>query len=60
MDDAPNWPLTLQIVGIVVAMAFVPLLPLAVWKLEQWWTARRKLLHPQGVDRGNQDRAEGG
>jgi hypothetical protein len=44
----------------VVAMAFVPLLPLAVWKLGQWWTARRKLLHPQGVDRGNQDRAEGG
>jgi hypothetical protein len=42
MDEAPNWTLCLQIVGIVVTMAFVPLLPLAGWKFEQWRNAQRK------------------
>ena len=42
MDDAPNWTLSLEIIGIVVTMAFVPLLPLAGWKLQQWRKARRE------------------
>jgi hypothetical protein len=42
MDEAPNWTLCLQIVGIVVTMAFVPLLPLAGWKYEQWRKAKRE------------------
>jgi hypothetical protein len=42
MDEAPNWTLCLQIVGIVVTMAFVPLLPLAGWKFEQWRKAQRE------------------
>jgi hypothetical protein len=41
VDDAPNWTLCLEIVGIVVTMAFVPLLPLAVWKIQQWKQAQR-------------------
>jgi hypothetical protein len=42
MDDAPNWTLPLEIIGMVVTMAFVPLLPLAAWKFEQWRKARRE------------------
>jgi hypothetical protein len=42
MDDAPNWTLSLEIVAVVVTMAFVPLLPVAVWKFQQWRQARRK------------------
>jgi hypothetical protein len=42
MDDAPNWTLSLEIIAIVVTMAFVPLLPLAGWKFAQWRKARRE------------------
>jgi hypothetical protein len=42
MDDGPNWTLNLEIIGVVVAFAFVPLLPIAGWKLQQWWKARQK------------------
>jgi hypothetical protein len=42
MDDGPNWKLCLEIIGIVVTMAFVPLIPLAGWKFEQWRDERRK------------------
>jgi hypothetical protein len=42
MNDGPDWALSFEIIGIVVAMAFVPLIPLAGWKLEQWWRARKQ------------------
>jgi hypothetical protein len=42
MDEAPNWILCLKIVAIVVTFAFVPLLPLAGWKYEQWRNAQRQ------------------
>jgi hypothetical protein len=41
MDDGPNWTLSLEIIGVVVTMAFVPLLALAGWKFEQWRKSRR-------------------
>ena len=42
MDDAPNWTLSLEIIAIVVTMAFVPLLPVAAWKYQQWRKAQRE------------------
>jgi hypothetical protein len=42
MDDAPNWTISLEIIGIVVAMACLPLLPLAAWKFDQWRIAERE------------------
>jgi len=42
MDDTPNWTLSLEIIGIVVTMAFVPLLTVTGWKLDQWRKARRE------------------
>jgi len=42
MDDTPNWTLSLEIIAIVVTMAFVPLLPVTVWKIQQWRKAQRE------------------
>lgn len=42
VPNAPNWTLSLEIIAIVVTMAFVPLLGLAAWKFDQWRKARRE------------------
>ena len=62
MDEAPNWILCLQIVAVVVAFAFVPLLPLAGWKFEQWRKAQRERIaasDPAGQRADADDEAAG-
>jgi len=48
MHDATEWTVSLEIIGMVVVMAFVPLLPVAVWKFQQWKKAQRERRQGEG------------